>query len=161
MFNLKIGSRVLAVAALALSLAGCVKGDEPCNDKTPTQEAPAMQAYASSKGYAMTSTPEGIYYEIINGGSGATPTPTSKVFVTYTGKLISTDAVFDSQTDHTKTGWTLNGLIPGWQLALPLIKKGGQLRVIIPSSLAYGCNGYLSIPGNAVLFFELTLVDVQ
>lgn len=161
MFNLKIGSRVLAVAALALSLAGCVKGDEPCNDKTPSQEAPAMQAYAASKGYTMATTPEGIYYEIINGGSGVTPTPSSKIFVTYTGKLISTDAVFDSQTDHTKTGWTLSGLIPGWQLALPLIKEGGQLRVIIPSSLAYGCNGYASIPGNAVLFFELTLVDVQ
>jgi FKBP-type peptidyl-prolyl cis-trans isomerase FkpA len=45
-------------------------------------------------------------------------------------------------------------------LGLPLIKKGGVIRLIIPSSLAYGCNAAGSIPGDSVLYFEVELVDV-
>jgi FKBP-type peptidyl-prolyl cis-trans isomerase len=33
--------------------------------------------------------------------------------------------------------------------------------LIVPSALAYGCNGRAIIPGDAVLFFEIELVDVQ
>jgi FKBP-type peptidyl-prolyl cis-trans isomerase len=32
--------------------------------------------------------------------------------------------------------------------------------LIIPSSLAYGCNATGPIPGDAVLYFEIELVDV-
>jgi FKBP-type peptidyl-prolyl cis-trans isomerase len=119
-----------------------------------------MTAYATAKGYAMLALPNGLNYQIINAGNATKPSATSKVFVRYTGKFISNETVFDQQSDHTKTGWPLNQLILGWQSGLPLIGEGGSMRLIVPSSLAYGCSGN-GLPANSILYFDIELVDVQ
>jgi len=51
-------------------------------------------------------------------------------------------------------------LIAGWQIGLPLIHKGGEIKLIVPSSLAYGC-GNGPLPANSILYFDIHLVDVQ
>lgn len=150
------------IISCALISIGCLKSDNSvCTNKLPSSEVAAIQAYASANSYAMTAHSSGIYYQVTATGGGASPLPNSKIFVRYSGKLISNNSVFDSQTDHTQTGWILNTLIPGWQIGLTLVQEGGSIRLIIPSSLAYGCTGYASIPKDAVLFFEIDLVDVQ
>ena len=68
--------------------------------------------------------------------------------------------IFQSNATGDPASLGLNQVIQGWQLALPLIKKDGVIKIIVPSSLAYGCAGYASIPGDAVLFFEIQLLDV-
>jgi FKBP-type peptidyl-prolyl cis-trans isomerase len=55
----------------------------------------------------------------------------------------------------------LSGVIKGWQIGIPLIKKGGRIKLVIPSSLAYGCKGQNSIGPNSPLYFEVTLTDVR
>jgi FKBP-type peptidyl-prolyl cis-trans isomerase FkpA len=152
-----------SLAFLILSLQGCIKTNNngQCTDKLVTSETAAMQAYATNHGITPTVHPSGMMYQVINPGSGTVPTTNSKIFITYTGKLAATDAVFDSKSDPSLTGWYLNALIPAWQLGIPLIAKGGTIKLIIPSSLAYGCSGYGTIPGDAILYFEITLVDVQ
>ena len=142
------------------SYTGCVKGSKACVNQTAQSEQAAILAYAAANGIAASAHPSGLYYQVTNPGSGAIPFPTSKVYVTYTGKLTSSGTVFDSQTNSTLTGWVLNTLIPGWQIGLPLLQKGGTIKLIIPSELAYGCRGIGTIPANAILYFEITLVDV-
>lgn len=137
---------------------GCIK-DTACKNKTTESEQGAILAYASANTITATAHSSGLYYQIINQGSGATPTLSSKIYVSYTGKLTN-GTTFDSGTTPAG-GWALGGLIPGWQLGIPLIQKGGQIKLIIPSSLGYGCQGYGSIPGNAILYFDITLNDVQ
>ena len=153
-------TRFLATLLLgiAISTGSCLK-DDTCQDKTIQTEAGTIQAYATANGINATAHSSGIYYEIITAGSGA-PTNASKVFVRYTGKLLD-GTIFDQVTDHTLTGWVLGGLIPGWQIGIPLIGEGGHIKLIIPSSLAYGCRGNGPIPGNSILFFEIQLIDVQ
>lgn len=156
---------LVTLSFLAVLFSGCIKGTGvgPCTNKTASSEAAAMQAYATSKGYSMSTTPEGLFYQVVNPGSGAIAMPTSNLSVTYTGRLISSDAIFDQQTSpNTPTDqWKLQNLIAGWQIGIPIIAKGGTIRLIIPSSLAYGCRGVGNLPGDAVLFFEITLVDFQ
>ena len=102
-----------------------------------------------------------MYYEIMDPGTGAKPNTNSKIVITYTGKLLN-GQVFDEQLAPNSTEpWPLTSLIKGWVIGLPLINKGGHIKLIIPSSLAYGCEQYYSIPGNSVLFFDIHLVDVQ
>jgi FKBP-type peptidyl-prolyl cis-trans isomerase FkpA len=98
-----------------------------------------------------------LYYEIIDAGTGSTPIANSVVTVAYTGKLLN-GSVFDQRTYYTEK---MSGLMEGWQIGLPLIKKGGRIKLIIPSSLAYRCNGAPNIPSNSVLFFDVTLIDVK
>jgi FKBP-type peptidyl-prolyl cis-trans isomerase FkpA len=100
-----------------------------------------------------------LYYQIVDEGTGATPNINSTVGITYTGKLTN-NAVFDQQTQTME--WPLNNLIAGWQIGLPLIKEGGEIILLVPSSLAYGCySPASSIPSNSILVFNVNLVSVQ
>ena len=67
---------------------------------------------------------------------------------------------FDSATT-TPISFNLGGVIMGWQIGLSLLQKGGVIRLIIPSSLAYGCRDNGSIKANSILYFDVELVDVQ
>jgi FKBP-type peptidyl-prolyl cis-trans isomerase FkpA len=88
----------------------------------------------------------------------------SNIAITYVGKFLSGE-VFDQRSTPNNTPqnphWPLSGLIEGWIIGIPLIKEGGSIRLLVPSALAYGCEGRSVIPGNTPLFFEVTLVDVQ
>ena len=154
---------VILVAALVSGTTGCIKGSTAtnCTNKTPESEEAAILAYASAHGYTMSRHPSGMYYQVVNPGNGAIALPTSRIFVRYQGRLISSDAIFDEQLNHSLTGWVLETLIPAWQLGVTLIAVGGTVRLIVPSSLAYGCRPYRTLPGNAVLFFEIELVEIQ
>ncbi|MBM3433013.1 MAG: hypothetical protein FJX92_08470 [Bacteroidetes bacterium] len=149
---------LLSLASLFL-LTGCLK-DESCQPKTVQSETATMLGYANANGITPTTHSSGMLYQIVSSGAGATPTATSMVTVRYTGKLMN-GTVFDSNATGSPISFGLNQVIKGWQLGLPLIKKDGVIKLIIPSSLAYGCTGYGSIPGDAVLYFEIQLIDVQ
>ncbi len=129
---------------------------------SPLAEEAQITTYAATKGIAAQRHTSGIYYQIIDPGTGtAQVTLNSKVYITYIGQLLN-GSQFDQGMDASKTGWKLGGLIEGWGLGLPLIKKGGRIKLIIPSSLAYGCNGLgEKIPPNSVLYFDISLIDVQ
>jgi FKBP-type peptidyl-prolyl cis-trans isomerase FkpA len=150
----------LMLCVLFISTTGCIKNDQGCKNVSPASEEAQMVAFAAAKGLSVTKHSSGIYYEIKNPGTGAAPTVNSMVAITYEGKLLNGNT-FDKSVDPSKSKWKLADLIEGWQIGLPLIKKGGEIKLIIPSSLAYGCNGAGSIPSNSVLYFEISLVDVQ
>lgn len=150
----------LILALFALSGMSCLKKNEGCSQKSPASEADAMINFATANGITPTTHSSGLIYQIINGGSGATPTVNSTIYITYVGKFLD-GTIFDQQTNSAATGWPLAQLIEGWRVGIPLIKKGGTIKLIVPSSMAYGCQGYASIPANAILYFEVSLVDVQ
>ena len=153
---------VAGFSGLLLLTAGCLKSGSStsCKDKTVASEESLILSYASTNNITATKHSSGLYYQVITPGSGATPNGGSLIFVRYTGKLLN-GTVFDSQTNASATGWRLSGLVEGWQLGLPLIQKGGSIKLIVPSSLAYGCDGRGPIPPDAILYFEIDLVDVQ
>lgn len=150
---------LLAVPLILLFFSGpsCLK-DNSCQDKTVQSEEAAILAYASANSITGTRHSSGLYYQVTAPGSGPTASPTSTVSVRYTGKLLN-GTVFDSQT-ASPVSFSLGQTIVGFQIGLQLIQKGGTIKMIIPSSLAYGCGGSGSIPGNSILYFEVQLVDI-
>jgi FKBP-type peptidyl-prolyl cis-trans isomerase len=92
-------------------------------------------------------------------GTGATPTASDKVKVHYTGTLVS-GRVFDSSAQRGPAEFPLNGVIKCWTEALQKMKVGGKAKVVCPSEIAYGANGNAGIPGNAVLTFQVELLDI-
>jgi FKBP-type peptidyl-prolyl cis-trans isomerase len=50
--------------------------------------------------------------------------------------------------------------IPGWDEGLLLLNKGARATFIMPSALAYGEQGFASIPPYTPLVFEIEVVDV-
>ncbi len=105
-------------------------------------------------------TPSGLYYVVVQPGTGDFPKPTDTVTVNYTGKLTN-GTVFDSSEGRGPATFPLNGVIPGWTEGLQKINKGGKLKLYIPSALGYGEQGSPpTIPGNATLEFDVELVEI-
>ena len=101
----------------------------------------------------------GLYYKIVNEGTGAQVAIGSSVKAVYTGKLFN-GSVFDSSSRETPFETTIyNGsLITGWVEGIQKIKKGGRIQLILPSYLAYGSNGGSTIPPNTPLFFDIEVL---
>ena len=105
--------------------------------------------------------PKGVYYKIITPGTGIEEIElTSTITMAYTGRLLK-GTIFDSATTAKPYTSKLENLIEGWKEAVPLIKKGGKLRILIPSGLAYGPQGSTNIPANSVLDFDIEVTDVK
>lgn len=101
--------------------------------------------------------PSGLYYQVVKQGAGAYPDGNSTVTVNYHGKLIN-GAPFDSADDFSSS---LDRLVKGWQIGIPHVKKGGNILLFVPSALGYGPGGGGPIPENAVLIFDIDLVDFK
>lgn len=121
------------------------------NDNSATQSA-QMIAFCNNNGIIYTVHPSGILYQIITPGDAVKPNLCTSLTMTYTGKLM-TGIQFDKGT----ITYPLKDLIVGWQIAVPLIGKGGKIKMVIPSSLGYGTNANGSIPANSPLYFEMSI----
>jgi FKBP-type peptidyl-prolyl cis-trans isomerase FkpA len=152
---MRLLSIVLSVT-VAVALAGCSKS-KGCSATTAAEDDAKMLAYINANGITAIKHGTGLYYQIITPGTGATPNINSTVTAAYTGKFTD-NTVFDSSPSAS---FPLNGVIAGWQIGLPLIKKGGKIKLIIPPYLAYGADGGGRLPCNSVLFFDVELLDVK
>lgn len=102
----------------------------------------------------------GVYFIIEEPGSGGSPNINSEVQVRYKGYLLD-GAVFDETTGNNTVVFFLSQVIRGWQVAVPLLQKGGKGTFIIPSGLGYGRAPQPRIPGNSILIFEIELINFQ
>ena len=101
----------------------------------------------------------GLYYQILKPGVGTVVfNANTRVTVNYNGKFLSGTG-FDQSTQPVT--FPLGGVIVGWQIGVPLIQKGGKIRLIIPSGYAYGVRGSGSVPANSILDFDIELIEVQ
>lgn len=139
---------------MALSLTGCKKDSGGCT--TAAEDDAKMQEYITANGITAIKHASGLYYQVIEPGSGATPNINSTVKANYTGKYTNNTS-FDSGV----ASFPLSGVIEGWQIGIPLIKAGGKIKLVIPPYLAYGCDDYRGIPGNSVLVFDVELLEVN
>lgn len=102
----------------------------------------------------------GVYYQIIEPGTGDfVYAANTLITAKYTLRLLNGDTVPNQPS--TPVDFTLGGVIVGWQIGIPLIQKGGKIRLIIPSGYAYGTNPKPGIPVNSVLDFDVELVNAK
>lgn len=105
-------------------------------------------------------TESGLQYQIIRAGSGAKPSATDQVRVHYKGTLLD-GTVFDSSYDRGQPAeFALNQVIPGWSEGVALMPVGSKYKFWIPSNLGYGEAGGGPIGPNAMLTFEVELLEI-
>lgn len=144
-------ARFAGALVVAFALAGCAR--------------PALQQTAAEDQVAE------LKVEDTAVGQGVAATPGSKVTVHYTGWLYDGSAPghkgkeFDSsRKGNGPFSFVLGAgqVIPGWDQGVAGMRVGGQRRLTIPSSLAYGDSGAGGvIPPKATLVFDVELLDVQ
>ncbi|MGZ4055530.1 MAG: FKBP-type peptidyl-prolyl cis-trans isomerase [Bacteroidia bacterium] len=117
-----------------------------------------IKKYISDNHLNAVATGTGLYYVIDVQGTGAQPNASSQVTVAYKG-YFTNGSVFD-QSAATGITFSLSGVIQGWTEGIPYFKKGGKGKLLIPSKLGYGPDGTSGVPGNSVLIFDVTLINV-
>lgn len=154
---MKFRNLVLIILPLLLVFGSCSKDNIDPQKQAQKDEATIVQ-FLADKNITAQRHASGIYYQITNPGTGSiTYSSNTTVSARYTGRLLS-GAEFDKSAQPI--AFQLGGVIAGWQIGVPLIQKGGKIRLFIPSGLGYGAGGQGPIPPNAVLDFDIELVDV-
>ena len=124
----------------------------------PQTEADILK-YIEDNNLDATKSNSGLYYVITKEGTGKKPTSnTSNVTVAYKGYFLDGN-VFDKNESGYTTA--LNRVIPGWTEGIQLFKESGEGILLVPSNLGYGANKRGSIPGGAVLVFDIKLISVN
>lgn len=105
---------------------------------------------------------QGLQYSIIETGNANSMTPSLENTITahFHGTLINGDVFWSSVDLNEPLTIKLSQLIVGCQKVISLMKTGDKWRVFIHPSLAYGLEGRPSIPPNAVLIFDIELLEV-
>lgn len=108
--------------------------------------------------------PSRVQYIITQPGTGTVPiTKESTIEVKYVGHLLN-GTEFDKSADDATFTATFDEVIKGWGDVIPgNVTKGGKIRLLVPSDRAYGASGSSNgtIPPNAVLDFDIEIVDVK
>ena len=119
----------------------------------------------------MTTTPNGLQYDDVVPGTGATAQAGQSVTVHYTGWLHDPAAPngrgkkFDSSVDRNEPfEFDLGAgmVIRGWDEGVQGMQVGGTRVLTIPPELGYGARGAGGvIPPNATLVFDIEVVGVE
>lgn len=139
----------------ALTFASCVNNDDE----------PIVAASVQIEQYLMdnnitgeTTTSTGLIYLIDEPGGAEKPALADTITINYSG-YITDGTVFDETTGDPRT-FPLRNLIAGWQEGIPLIGRGGKIKLICPPNLAYGNSPRGDvIKAGSVLVFDIELVD--
>lgn len=156
---------ILLLTVTSLLYIACTKSKDIEALPNPSiqlgEDVKVISKFISDNNLAVTNLAgTSIYYHIVDSGNiNLRPTTSSFITVKYTGHLLN-GSTFTYQ-DSAK--FALRYALPGFQLGLPLIGKGGKIRLILPSGYAYdrqGSNNKLVAP-NQVVDFDVELLDIK
>ena len=132
------------------------------NETGQKNSAEAQKFLNENKGKeGVKTTTSGLQYKVLKEGDGAVPKSTDTVSVNYRGTLIDGTEFDSSYKRGQPATFPVAGVIKGWTEALQLMKVGSKYQLFIPPDLAYGPTGQGGIPPNALLIFEVELLNVQ
>lgn len=128
------------------------------------EQKAASEAQLEKIAAGFEKTESGLRYQFIQRGNGKKAEKGRTVSVHYSGSL-ENGKVFDSSYSRKKPIEFPLGkghVIEGWDEGIALLSVGDKARFVIPPYLGYGERGAGGvIPPNAVLIFDVELMDVK
>ena len=141
--------RRLFAAVLLLSVA-CGPSQEEVNARHLDEAAAEPGALRLESGM--------VFRELV-AGTGVHPNGNDAVQVGYIGRFMDGE-VFEQTAAGQTVSFGLWEVIPCWTEGVQHIAEQGQGRLTCPPDLAYGAQGSGRIPGNTVIQFDVSLINV-
>ncbi len=91
-------------------------------------------------------------------GTGGTAAAGDTVTVSYTGTFTDGTPIDSGGTFQFVIG--ASQVIPGFEQGVVGMRVGGERKLTVPPSLAYGSQGTASIPPNTTLLFDVKLLAI-
>ncbi len=163
--------RILLLVVLCAALASCgkVNTDEQQAQIQLGIDTGLIKKYintTSATGFVRDVTngvATGVYYRIDTLGTGnALFASSTLVTLGYSGSIMGGGGKI-VPTGNIHPSFSYGQMILGWQYGIKHIKKGGTVRLLVPSGLAYGPyqQDQLGLPANAILDFTIKLYDIS
>lgn len=152
--------KVLSILVIVLIfVVGCKKDDEVDPVVQLATDKGLIQEYLTTNGITAIQTESGLSYVIdVEGTETEYPDAGSTVTIKYRGYTLD-HVVFDETTGTQVYTSIITVLIDGMQEGLKLMTVGTEVRLFIPSGLAYGSGETSNVSANSCLIFELELVS--
>ncbi len=131
--------------------------DQTDVDKQFAIDIKLIEDYLATKNLTAEKTVQGIYFVLEVPGGESKPKITSTVTTNYKGYYLD-DVQFDA---NNNSEFGLFNVIQGWQIGIPKFGKGGKGKLYIPSKYGYGSNPPSAIRKDAVLAFDIELIDFK
>lgn len=153
------------------------KAAKEAKAEAAAEAAAKEQAMIEELTEGMERTESGLYYEVLESGSGPKPDASQSVKMNYSGYLVD-GTLFDSSIEEVaREGGRYNpqrtyepfvvpasrnaGVIQGWREALVRMRVGDKWKLVISPEMGYGSRGAGNlIPPNAWLIFEVEMVSL-
>ncbi|MFC0184665.1 FKBP-type peptidyl-prolyl cis-trans isomerase [Pseudarcicella hirudinis] len=113
--------------------------------------------YVAKSGKKFETAKSGLLYSISAPGAGENAKTGQTCTVSYVGKFLD-GKIFDQ---NKSADMPIGQMIPGFNEAMTMMKKGGKGTFIIPPSIGYGEEERGPIPGNSILVFEVEVLDIK
>ncbi len=157
---------IFSFAFVLVLITSCI--DVATEDRTYNDEMLELDELLTSlvaEGYDIDTTALGVYYIVVEDGTGECPVDGDTISINYNG-YFADGTLFDSSDDWATDGiWEFvygeQSLITGFNDALSVMKAGSQMQFIIPSDLAYGSYGYGSIGEYQTLIFVIEMHEIK
>jgi FKBP-type peptidyl-prolyl cis-trans isomerase FkpA len=117
-----------------------------------------ISSYIKKNKLKFIKSSSGLYYHLKKNGEGKFILYTDSVSITYSGFLLNGKRI-DFQKAPVK--FAVRDLIAGWKEVLLMCKKGSEVQMILPPSIAYGDHKLDNIPQNSILKFDMKVWDVK
>ena len=117
----------------------------------------------NTEGKDTLKTISGLEYIVVEEGSGNKPKPGDVVVVHYTGYYPDRE-IFDSSVKRDQPFKFVVGsqqVIPAWEEAIRLMKKGSKFHLIVPSELINTTKIDENIAGLSHLIFDIELINIK
>lgn len=122
----------------------------------------------NAKNEGIVTLESGLQYKIIKEGKGTIASDTTKLKVSYTGKLIDGTEFDSSYKEDRKTKVKKNtpfectpssGIIKGWQEILKTVPVGTKCTIYVPAELGYGAQNTGKIKPFSTLIFDIEIAE--
>lgn len=120
-----------------------------------------IQNYIERKNLDMAETSSGLWFQVLEQGSGETLKPGDRIKLEYELYLLDGTLCYSSEETGPKEvviGRT--GIEPGLYEGLLMLRSGAEAQFIIPPFLAYGLPGDgKKIPPRSVIYYKIRILE--
>jgi FKBP-type peptidyl-prolyl cis-trans isomerase FkpA len=126
--------------------------------KQKVKDAQQIDKYLADNNITAQTDTSGVRYVLYTNLGGKKPTVANCVEVKYSGKFLKDGKEFDKSD---RISFPLEQMIQAWKIGIPMLGIGDSATFFVPSGLGYGPQGYNIIPPDAVLIFNVQLLDFK
>ena len=120
-----------------------------------------IENYIERRGWKMTMTQTGVWYQIYTHGNGAAIKEKQTIRLHYTVELLDGTRCYSSDADGKPKEITVGQaeLVPGLCKHMHLLKRGDKARFVLPPHMAYGITGDSNkVPMRATIVYDIEII---